>query len=1702
MVFRVVQRVQALPLVVLLFLRLSHLPCISATVGPTANATTSREAAATTTTSGQHGVVRNRRRMIVPPLECRVLYLEDGNVAPGTIKECSGCVLPWARPSQQSFDQGEHNFWKCFVPVLIERRFNRVILTGVRLKTLPAEIGNATSLQSLDVTDNELTRLPTELFNLPELRILTLNGNKLETLPEAIGKLTGLITLDVGNNLLQSLPANFSKLVNLVYLKMDNNRLLSSGSLDALSGLPDTNLMRFLDISGNNMLGRIPRWSNLKFLVNFKARNNRFTGAIDSDFWETVAASSLIILDLSFNRITDAGSKRNYSSPRLDTRLTRLELSHNLISRFVLYGSDMPHIQTLSLDHNHLANVPYGIMHGTKSGIKHLDISYNRIERVNHWIKDIAARNPNMVLSMAGNPSVCTRTLMEKVLSYMSILDKPPLNVQVSCVCASGYYGIDECKRNWELAPQQQTYVSGFGLLTVRYPYMATPNFQDFQAQKLRIATLSQMQCGPILRSNVNVNLISVRAPKRFSGSHTFKIEYENCNEGPVGKNDKTGIIWEDVARSIAVSQSAFKYEPNGRRNNEYFYLKRMPLVFVGSGFNARGLFSDDREVIVHTMEWGVDFTLDISKKSLGLPAEVRPNPHVTEANITFAILLSSVSSNIRSCQRYNMESAVSNGANYDGSGSEILFRAQRPAPRCLFDLKATEHATQEELHVATIDVRARDCLGEYSLNRCGNYGYCVDAVPFDGKFTCECQTGWTGARCNLESFSVSWTRSWVASGPLVLDTRVNLDAPSYTNIVRGGAMLENDAIHYSATDLPFGMRLNPKTGVLSGRPLETGYYEPTIIATLLADSSVVTRVTSSQLLALNITECENSASCGGGKCVYGANLYDGNFTCDCQGTGMVGERCETKYIPPLSVVWNMTALGRAVAGQPFFWPGPENVTLLPAVLFERSDGGDELKLGSGGGGGGGGVDNDYYSLRYSASGLPCGIVLNASSGALSGSAGQSGSFDAVKIFAQTIGQTAFVNQESFALEVVDCDNVLTCNGGTCIDNVPYDGEFDCQCATGRTGAFCELSVTESPVQAASNGNGDNLDESSVVIVAASAASGSVLLVLVVILFAYYRSRRERAFDFSEAIERLKEAQLMASSSLANQSSELRRPIEIKRGHIVLGRELGAGQFGQVVSATVGAGYLGEQASVALAACNSSNSNSNSSDGNDSGGNGSVSGIKGRPVTVAVKMVRVGDQQDRDAIAAQLDLLEEAALMANLNHPNVMSLLGVCTVGSPKMVLLPMCAHGALDEFLERMDRALSLGVRLGICRDAACGMEYLAKAKIVHRDLAARNVLVDGSFRCRISDFGMAREIDGSDYYTSRRTQAVPLRWMAPEALDKARFTEASDIWAFGVLCWEVFSGAALPYGNWTADRVFMEIQAGQRLQCPASCPRQVYTDILLSCWAAEADNRPNFAHLNKRLNDLQIPLNGNGDAGFRNRLSQSLHDAAKMDDNFLLTAASPVTIPEGDGHNPNPNPNPYMYQKLAPAGSTTSEHIMYQQYGEPNEALHLFNQAYTTTSLGENRTIYNSTTAHSAASTYDIPAGSSSESWTYIPRSKDNQASTDRFTYEISTSVSGVDDGGGVGVGGRGEGLRGSGNEVSVARPIYLPKRDSFLDKYGDVNIQKLNFDADEEHTANAEWSVSETSLGPEYLLDNLNLGNAPEDAAESVIAGEHAC
>ncbi|XP_022257171.1 proto-oncogene tyrosine-protein kinase ROS-like [Limulus polyphemus] len=254
-----------------------------------------------------------------------------------------------------------------------------------------------------------------------------------------------------------------------------------------------------------------------------------------------------------------------------------------------------------------------------------------------------------------------------------------------------------------------------------------------------------------------------------------------------------------------------------------------------------------------------------------------------------------------------------------------------------------------------------------------------------------------------------------------------------------------------------------------------------------------------------------------------------------------------------------------------------------------------------------------------------------------------------------------------------------------------------------------------------------------------------------------------------------------------------------------------------------------------------------------------LEGESSPPTKVAIKTLRKGATNHEKS-----EFMKEAKLMCNFKHDHILSLLGVCLDNNPNFIILELMEGGDLLSYLRSSRNASVFGLQpltlddlLNICADVAKGCVYLEEMHFVHRDIAARNCLVsshDPALRhVKIGDFGLARDIYKNDYYRKEGEGLLPVRWMAPESLIDGVFTSQSDIWAFGVLLWEVMTLGQQPYPARTNLEVLYYVRGGGRLDRPEKCPRELY-ELMLLCWGYDQESRPSFTTCLETLLALQL--------------------------------------------------------------------------------------------------------------------------------------------------------------------------------------------------------------------------------------------------------
>ncbi len=224
--------------------------------------------------------------------------------------------------------------------------------------------------------------------------------------------------------------------------------------------------------------------------------------------------------------------------------------------------------------------------------------------------------------------------------------------------------------------------------------------------------------------------------------------------------------------------------------------------------------------------------------------------------------------------------------------------------------------------------------------------------------------------------------------------------------------------------------------------------------------------------------------------------------------------------------------------------------------------------------------------------------------------------------------------------------------------------------------------------------------------------------------------------------------------------------------------------------------------------------------------------------TVAIKVLA---KQDADASAR---LLQEARAASALNHPHICTIHEVGEHEGQAFIVMEHVEGKPLSALIPADGLPPESVIRYGT--QIADALAHAHERGIVHRDLKSANVVITPDGRAKVLDFGLAARMPSADAEAVTKTQdAIPhagmlvgtLAYMAPEVLRGESATARSDIWALGVLLYEMASGR-LPFGGNTAA----DVASATLKETPATLPSRVSAglrSIIHKCLAKESGQR-----------------------------------------------------------------------------------------------------------------------------------------------------------------------------------------------------------------------------------------------------------------------
>ncbi|XP_075167352.1 protein tyrosine kinase 7 [Haematobia irritans] len=360
-----------------------------------------------------------------------------------------------------------------------------------------------------------------------------------------------------------------------------------------------------------------------------------------------------------------------------------------------------------------------------------------------------------------------------------------------------------------------------------------------------------------------------------------------------------------------------------------------------------------------------------------------------------------------------------------------------------------------------------------------------------------------------------------------------------------------------------------------------------------------------------------------------------------------------------------------------------------------------------------------------------------------------------------------------------------------------------------------------------------------------------------------------------------------SNHSKTSKKSNVYDQLSFPRSGITEMLQVGRGEFGDVFVGKIKSNLI--KTSEDKDTDTEKNSNSNSDNGNGSAATTSTTVEKRRSKTSMDDIEEIKEEQEtcssdndtntngttteeyklvmvkalnkiKDETACQ-EFRRQIEMFRTLTHKGVVRLFGLCREKDPHYMVLEYTDWGDLKQFLlatagkvntstnSSSPPPLQTGQVLAVAYQIARGMDAIYRARFIHKDLATRNCIISSDFIVKVSYPALCKDKYNREYFKHRNT-LLPIRWLAPECVQEDEYTTKSDIFAFGVVVWELFTQATkIPHEDLSNEEVIQRSQAGKlEWQCAEATPDSL-KEILSSCWNVNPKERPSFSQLGSAL-------------------------------------------------------------------------------------------------------------------------------------------------------------------------------------------------------------------------------------------------------------
>jgi len=244
-----------------------------------------------------------------------------------------------------------------------------------------------------------------------------------------------------------------------------------------------------------------------------------------------------------------------------------------------------------------------------------------------------------------------------------------------------------------------------------------------------------------------------------------------------------------------------------------------------------------------------------------------------------------------------------------------------------------------------------------------------------------------------------------------------------------------------------------------------------------------------------------------------------------------------------------------------------------------------------------------------------------------------------------------------------------------------------------------------------------------------------------------------------------------------------------------------------------------------------------------------------RGYDVAIKVLKKRKTDDQ-----MQNFRREVEIMSRIRFPNVCLLLGACTDPSYFCIVQEYLSGGTLAEALDKGRLPTSFYGRMRWASHVARGMLWIHSNGVLHRDLKLENLILDKHNEVKVADFGLSDTVESSQLIWDERGRKGSPLYMAPEVLQKKGLDNKVDIYAFGLILWELLACKRAFQHHLLHNNIEDFINAICNLEERPPLPPEgstdpgwenpVIIDLIKKCWAKKAKSRPNFQEVYDDLN------------------------------------------------------------------------------------------------------------------------------------------------------------------------------------------------------------------------------------------------------------